>query len=217
MPARSASVVVMDAGGAPRAVPSWLEGNVVRARFAAERPGELDVQVVADVAGGPRPVIEAAVFVDVAPTEPLPGALDRPAPGEAQGASQDGGPPDEVRLTRMIAAARASLGLGALPRDPRFDRIALEHARQMARTHELAHDAGDGDPLERMRVAGLDPRAAGENVAHAPSLPLAHRAVWDSPSHRLNLLGRSFDRMGVGIVRDEDGSFWVVETFGGGL
>jgi uncharacterized protein YkwD len=215
-PAPGASVFVIDAAGAPRTIPSWTEGNVVRARFATDRPGELDVQVVADVAGGPRPVLEAAIFVDIEPSRSVD---DRPAPGErddADPAHADAGSDDE-RLARMIGASRASVGLASLPRDARLDRLALEHAVRMARTHELAHDAGDGDPLDRMHAAGLDPRIAGENVAHAATLSLAHRAVWASPSHRLNLLGRSYGRMGVGVARDGRGDLWVVETFAAGL
>ncbi len=209
-PAPSASVFVMDPAGAPRAVPSWIEGNLVKARFATERPGELDVQVIADVSGGPRPVLEATVFVDA---EPSRGDGDRPAPGEHEAPATT----DDDQLARMIAAARASVGLPALRRDPRLDRLAREHASVMASARELAHDAGDGDPLDRMHAAGLDPRLAGENVAHAASLPLAHRAVWASPSHRLNLLGRSYERLGLGVVRDARGEVWVAETFAAGL
>jgi uncharacterized protein YkwD len=211
--ARGATVVVLDPAGAPRTIPCSLVDGVVRARFAAQRPGEVAVQVVADVAGGPRPVIEASVFVDI---EPSASPEDREAPGESASlASAEGSDADS--LTRMIAGARASVGLGPVVRDARLDGLALEHARHMARMHELAHDAGDGDPLARMRAAGLEPSAAGENVAHASSLRLAHRALWQSPSHRLNLLGRSFDRVGVGVVRDEQGGAWVAETFAAGL
>lgn len=211
-PATGASVVVLDAGGPPRTVPSWIEGNVVRARFATERPGELDLQVMADLASGPRPVIEAAVFVDEEPTR---GVEDQPAPGERDGAADAAS--DDQRLALMITAARASVGLAPLARDPRLDALAIDHASRMARDHELAHDAGDGDPLDRMHAAGLQPRDAGENVAHAATLPLAHRAFWASPSHRLNLLGRSYDRMGLGVARDARGDVWVVETFASSL
>ncbi|HEY6459592.1 MAG TPA: CAP domain-containing protein, partial [Polyangiaceae bacterium] len=85
-----------------------------------------------------------------------------------------------------------------------------EHAERMAATRTLAHDAGDGDPLERLRVAGIALRAAGENVAHAGTVSLAHRALWGSPSHRANVLG-SYARLGVGVVRDANGDAWVVE------
>ncbi len=213
VPASRTSVVVMEADGLPRTVPSWVEGNTVRARFAPDRPGELDVQVVADVAGGPRPVVEAEVAVDV--SDDVARSPDLPAPGERAGDGE--GLADADRLARMIGAARGALGLSALPSDPRLDAVARAHAERMAATGELAHDAGDGDPFERIRAAGLEPRSAGENVAHAPSLALAHRALWASPSHRLNVLGRGFDRMGLGIVRAAGGDFWVVELFAGGL
>ena len=208
-PARGGRVMVMDAGAAPRTVPSWLDGTTLRARFAPDHSGEMAVQVVADLATGPRPVLEATVFADVDPSR----ETQRAAPGEdaAPGAT------DEDRLAVMVAAARASVGLPPLTRDARLDAVSRRHAMRIAATGELAHDAGDGDPVERLRVAGLDPRDAGENVAHAGSLPLAHRALWASPSHRANLLGREFQRLGIAVVRDDHGDVWVVETFAGGL
>jgi uncharacterized protein YkwD len=117
----------------------------------------------------------------------------------------------------MVQVARASVGLAPLARDARLDAIADKHAARMALAHELAHDAGDGDPVERLRAAGLDARDVGENVAHARRLALAHRALWDSPAHRLDMLASSFDRLGVGVAEDEDGEVWVVETFADGL
>lgn len=208
--ARGASVVVLGPSGATRTVPSWMEGSTVRARFAAEAPGRLTVQVVADLPEGPRPVIEAEVLVDVDPGT-LPDA--GPAPGE-----DAAGPGDEDdQLARMVAAARASAGLGPLVRDARLDAMAREHARRMAAAGELAHDVGDGDPSERMRAAGLDAHVIGENVAHAPTVTLAHRALWRSPSHRMNLLRPDFDRVGMAVVRATGGDAWVVEAFAGGL
>lgn len=209
-PSSGGRVVVMHADEAPRTVPSWFDGTTLRARFVADRPGVMSVQVVAELAGGPRPVLEATVFADV---DPPAHDEDRTAPGEdaAPGAS------DGERLAAMVAAARAAAGLSPLRRDARLDAVARAHATRMAATRELAHDAGDGDPLERLHDAGLDPRDAGENVAHAATVPLAHRALWASPSHRGNLLGREYDRVGVAVVRDEHGDAWAVETFAGQL
>jgi uncharacterized protein YkwD len=208
--ARGATVVVLGPSGATRTVPSWMDGATVRARFAAEAPGRLSVQVVADLPGGPRPVIEADVLVDSDPAT-------MPEAGQAPGEEAVGQGDDDEQLARMVAAARASAGLAPLVRDARLDAMAREHARRMAAAHELAHDAGDGDPPERMRQAGLDAHVLGENVAHAPTVALAHRALWRSPSHRMNLLRADFDRVGVAVVRDEGGEAWVVEVFAGGL
>ena len=56
-------------------------------------------------------------------------------------------------------------------------------------------------------------REAGENVAHAVDVALAHRLIWSRPAHRANLLRRDFDKVGVAVVRDAQGEAWVVEMF----
>jgi uncharacterized protein YkwD len=203
VPASGGRVILLGPSGAPRTVPTWFDGSTLRARFAPDRPGELAVQVVADLAGGPRPVVEATVLADV---DPPATDAPQPAPGEEVATAAS----DADTLAAMIAAARSASGVPTLVRDPRLDAVAARHAARMASAHELAHDAGDGDPAERVRAAGVDARDQGENVAHAPTLALAHRAIWRSPSHRANLLG-PFERLGVAIVRDERGDAWVVE------
>jgi hypothetical protein len=211
--AKSARVVVLGAGGEPRSVLATLEGGVIRARFAVDRPGELTVQVVADMTGGPRPVLEATVFGDV---DPPAQTAAREAPGERADAGWADGHDDD-RLARMLLAARAEMGVPPLVRDARLDAIAHAHAAKMAAKQVLAHDVGDGTPMDRLHAQSLDPREAGENVALAATPALAHRALWDSPSHRANTLKRDFDHVGVGVERDAQGNLWVAELFVGGL
>jgi uncharacterized protein YkwD len=80
--------------------------------------------------------------------------------------------------------------------------------------HSVAHDLGDGDFRDRFEAEGtLDARAVGENVAHAPTVALAHRALHASPSHRINLLRADYTHMGVGVALALDGSVYVCETF----
>src|SRR5262249_45508898 len=100
-----------------------------------------------------------------------------------------------------------------LLQDPTLDAIAQKHAEAMLRQKRIAHDVGDGDPRSRVESSGLDILATGENVAHALNLVRAHRALWASPSHRENLLEPRFDRVGIGIAVDPDGSLWVCEVF----
>jgi hypothetical protein len=206
VPARGIDVVLLGPSGAPRSVPASFDGSLLRARFAPERAGSFTLQVMADVGGGRRPVLEAIVFAGVEP----PGSEDRTAPGEetTDEALDDGG-----RLARMITAARASAGLSPLERDPGLDGVARDHAVRMARARELSHESEDGDPVERLRAAGVDAGCVGENVAHASTLALAHRSLWLSPSHRANLLRREFRRVGVAVVHDDSGDVWVAETF----
>jgi uncharacterized protein YkwD len=210
VPASGAAVLLLGPSGAPRRVPSSLEAGWVRAHFAADRPGEFLLQVTADVAGGTRPVVEASLFAGM---EPAVHVEPSPAPGEALAGAQG---TDEDTLARMIDAARGAEGLPALRRDATLQAVARQHAARMAAARQLAHDAGDGGPYERLAAAGIAARYVGENVAHARSLALAHRAVWVSPAHRTNLLLREFSRLGVGVARDEGGELWIVEAFASG-
>ncbi|MET0595062.1 MAG: CAP domain-containing protein, partial [Polyangiaceae bacterium] len=103
--------------------------------------------------------------------------------------------------------------LPGLVRDMALDRVAQKHAERMMRAKQIGHDVGDGDPKERLERAGIALSHVGENVAHAANVVLAHRALWSSPSHRDNLLQPRFDRVGVGVTADSDGSVWVTQLF----
>jgi uncharacterized protein YkwD len=82
----------------------------------------------------------------------------------------------------------------------------------MRRSGRTAHDVGDGSPVERVaRVIAA--RRVGENVARARTLQRAHRVLWDSPSHRGNVLDAGFDALGIGVVRTDDGDVVVCELF----
>jgi hypothetical protein len=205
VPATGGRVLVSGPSGRPRTLPSELAGSHLLARFAPDAPGAFTVQVVADLETGPRPVLEAIVFAD---TSPWAGPPAMAAPGETAPLPSDD---DHTAIVAMVDGLRASARLPSFTVDARLDRIALAHAERMRRARSVAHDLGDGDPVARMGEAGLHVRVCGENVAHAETLALAHRALYASPSHRANLLSSSFDRIGVGVVRDADGSVWVTE------
>lgn len=207
VPSSEAKLVVLGPSGLPRPVPTSLSGGVARATFSADRAGTWMLQLVATVDGGPRPVAEALVHVDVAPPR---GLHARPAPGEdaSSGAAGDAG-----ALLAMVNAARRAEKLAPLARDPRLDRVAEEHAAAMQSARRLGHDVGGGSAADRMRALGLEFRGAGENVARAASIQRAHRALWASPSHRGNVLDPRFTSVGVGVAKDPDGSVWACEVF----
>ena len=206
VPARSAKLVVLGPRGLPRTVPTSLDmTGVARARFALDQPGAFTVQLMGDLAEGPRPLLEARVFADITPTSP---GDEPPAPGE------DGGGDDAAALGAMVASLRLLEGSPPLTRDEKLDAMARAHAERMRDRHSVAHDLGDGDFRDRFEAEGtLDAWAVGENVAHAPSVALAHRALHASPSHRINLLRADYTHIGIGVARGADGSVYVCETF----
>jgi uncharacterized protein YkwD len=209
VPATDAKVIVLGPSGAPAAVPTSFDGRHARARFRADRPGAFLIQLLASVEGGPRPVLEASVYAD---SEPPTSFFGDAAPGEprqplAANADKLGA------LFEMVNQARQAEQSPSLERDATLDEIAERHAQAMRKQRRIAHDAGDGDPRSRVEAANLSILATGENVAHALDVTRAHRALWASPSHRENLLQPRFDRIGIGVALDPDGSIWVCEVF----
>lgn len=205
--ATAARVLLVGPDGDPQQVPTSQTGRKVRSRFAAASPGRWLVQLLASTEVGPRPVLEAMLYVDVAPE---PHFVDRPVPGETE--APPGAPPN-VALELMVAGARRATGRPELLRDRALDVVALDHAMAMQRAAKVGHDVGAGSTKERLARAGLQARLAGENVVHAADPLRAHRALWASPSHRTNLLHRGFSRWGLGVTTGLDGSLWVCELF----
>jgi uncharacterized protein YkwD len=209
--ARAGQLLLMGPDGAPRRVPSSLDAAAFHATFSLDQPGFWRLQVLLDVGFGPQPALEAWLFVDSKPD--LEAAL-RAAPGDVAEPPASAST-DELRaaLWSMIERGRRSQGLGSLRRDPRLDELAQAHVIAMVESGRTAHDVGDGMPVDRLARAGLGARRVGENVARARSLERAHRALWDSPSHRGNLLDPGYDAVGIGITRTGEGDVLVCELF----
>jgi uncharacterized protein YkwD len=204
--ATDARVVILGPRGIPRAVTTSFDpaSRRARARFVLDRPGPFTVQLVGDVeSGGPRPLLEARVFADVAATSASV------VPGE------DTADPND--LETLVTRLREAESLPVLTRDRRLDAIATAHAARMLAARTTAHDVGEGDLRARFVEASLDARRIGENVAHAASVLAAHRALHASPSHRLELLRSDYTHLGIGIARADDGSVYVCEVFADGI
>lgn len=207
VPAATAKVVLLGPRGRPRPVPTSLVDGHASAAFALAEPGQWLVQLLADTATGPRPVGEALVHADVTPPDEY---VATAVPGEA---AAHGATAPPRALAAMIDAARASEGLARLDADPELGALATAHAEAMRAAGRLGHDVGHGDLVARLAAADLAPHVAGENVARARDVTRAHRALWQSPSHRATLLDDRYDAVGVGLVEDPDGTTWVCEVF----
>lgn len=195
--ARGGEVVLLGPRGMPRSAPTRFVPGSARAAFSLDQPGLWRAQLLLETDGGPRPALEAWVFVDEAPRRD---AATGPAPGELEVALGSAPEKWSLALLAMMNAARLSEQWPPLQRDERLDVLARAHAEAMRRRGQASHDAGDGSPVERVMRAAYPALRVGENVAQASSLARAHRVLWNSPSHRANLLDSSFDRVGVGVV-----------------
>src|SRR5262249_4788814 len=163
VPADEVKVVLLGPRGAPKTVLASVSGARIRSSCSVDKPGPWLVQVLATVSTGPRLVLEAMVFSGTTPPAQF---VDSPAPGEDAGSELAD---DADALLRMVNAARAAEGLDPLRRDAALDRLARAHSEDMKRARLVGHDLGAGDPVARLRAAGMSSRTAGENVASAAS------------------------------------------------
>jgi uncharacterized protein YkwD len=102
--------------------------------------------------------------------------------------------------------ARANHDRRAYRVQDRLDEVAQRWANWMAAHHSLRHN-----PYLASQCGNW--RDLGENVGRGPSESGIQRAFMNSPSHRDNILSRTFTQFGVGTARSSDGKLYVDEVF----
>jgi len=112
----------------------------------------------------------------------------------------------EALMLEMVNKERAKAGLKPLQADPELTKVARAHSQDMFAKGYFAHENLEGkDPFDRMQDANISFTAAGENLALAQTLQIAHTNLMNSPGHRANILNPAFGRLGIGIL---DGGYY---------
>jgi uncharacterized protein YkwD len=120
----------------------------------------------------------------------------------------------EAQMLEMINNERTSRGLKPLEADPELVPVARAHSADMFARGYFSHYTPDReDPFQRMKDAGVRFRTAGENLALAPTLQIAHSGLMNSPGHRANILNPAFGRIGIGIMSGGRRGIMVSQEF----
>jgi len=120
----------------------------------------------------------------------------------------------EARMLELVNGERVAAGLRPLAPDPELTQVARQHSADMFARGYFAHATPEGrDPFERMREANVRFLTAGENLALAPTLQIAHTGLMNSPGHRANILQRDFGRVGIGIMDGGIHGLMVTQDF----
>jgi uncharacterized protein YkwD len=78
----------------------------------------------------------------------------------------------------------------------------------------FSHVDNDGQsPFDRMHHGGVTFDVAGENLALAPTLTLAHQGLMNSPGHRANILSPDYRAVGIGVIDGGSYGLIVVQDF----
>jgi uncharacterized protein YkwD len=107
----------------------------------------------------------------------------------------------EKQMLDLVNEERVAAGLKPLQADPELTEVARRHSADMFARGYFSHDTPDGrTPFDRMRDANVRFLTAGENLALAPTIPVAHTGLMNSPGHRANILRPQFGRVGIGVM-----------------
>ncbi len=137
----------------------------------------------------------------VAPPE-SEGETARPLPVGPPAGELAPDPAAEQRMLELLNGERAQAGLQPLAEDQRLRSVARQHSQEMFELDYFSHTSPtSGSPFDRMRAAGIQFIVAGENLAYAPNVDIAHQGLMNSPGHRANILRPEFGHVGIGVIR----------------
>ena len=124
---------------------------------------------------------------------------------------------DENEVFYLVNRERSRAHLEGLIWDERLAKVARDYSRRMAREGFFDHYDPDGKTvLDRAsRVPGWS--RIGENLFVCDEQPsytsVAIRGWLKSPTHRTNMLDRTWTATGIGIATARDGNIFITQVF----
>ncbi|WP_299701968.1 CvpA family protein [uncultured Pontibacter sp.] len=120
----------------------------------------------------------------------------------------------EARMLELLNKERIAEGLQPLQADTALRTVARRHSADMFTRGYFSHVSPEGASAgDRIRAAAIPFRTAGENLALAPSLNIAHRGLMESPGHRANILHDRFGRVGIGVLQSRRHGLMITQKF----
>lgn len=120
----------------------------------------------------------------------------------------------EAQMLVLVNQERAAAGLAPLAPDAELTEVARRHSADMFARGYFAHITPEGrSPFDRIREADIRFLIAGENLALAPTVSIAHTGLMNSPGHRANILRPQFGRVGIGIMDGGRRGLMVTQNF----
>jgi uncharacterized YkwD family protein len=109
---------------------------------------------------------------------------------------------DEQKMVVLVNKERTDRGLQPLQVDMSLVKVARMKSQDMITNNYFAHQSPKyGSPFDMMKAEGIKYTFAGENIAGASTVDIAHNALMNSPGHRANILNDKYTHVGIGIVK----------------
>jgi uncharacterized protein YkwD len=109
--------------------------------------------------------------------------------------------PSETKMFDLVNQERTSRNIHALVWNVNLVVVAENYGRFMWANHYFGHyDPAGKDVGDRLNSANISFQIAGENLALAPTVGIAHTGLMNSPGHKANILEAKFNKVGIGVI-----------------
>ncbi len=107
----------------------------------------------------------------------------------------------ETKMFKLVNVERTTRGIKPLTLNNGLILVARNYGKFMWQNHYFGHFDKDGQDVgDRLQTAGISYMIAGENLALAPTIEIAHTGLMNSPGHKANILEASFKKVGIGVI-----------------
>lgn len=121
----------------------------------------------------------------------------------------------ESEVISLVNTERARAGVPALTENNELTRVARIKSNDFIENNYFSHNSPTyGTPFEMLRSFGIKYTAAAENIAKGQGTAQDVMNTWmNSQGHRANILNSTYNQIGVGVARDDNGTLYWTQLF----
>jgi len=121
----------------------------------------------------------------------------------------------ENEVVRLVNVERAKAGVPAIVQNSEVGRVARIKSEDFVKNNYFSHTSPTyGSPFDMLKSFGITFTAAGENIASGQKTAADVMNSWmNSSGHRANILNSTYNKIGVGVAKDSDGSLYWTQMF----
>lgn len=109
----------------------------------------------------------------------------------------------ETEMFKLVNFERVDRNGKALVWDTKLVEVARDYAKKMWHEKYFGHYDKEGkDVGDRLQKEKINYTLAGENLALAPTVTVAHSGLMNSPGHKANILEEGFGKVGIGVIEN---------------
>lgn len=121
----------------------------------------------------------------------------------------------ENEVVRLVNVERSKAGVPALVQNSEVGRVARIKSEDFVKNNYFSHTSPTyGSPFDMLKSFGITFTAAGENIASGQKTAADVMNSWmNSSGHKANILSSTYNKIGVGVAKDSNGSIYWTQMF----